>query len=280
MDAVASGILPGSSVYFHTHSALAHELFFYPLCVGHFRCDESYEVSRSSYDSFLVLYVEAGSGVVRQQGRDVPLPTGSFVLIDCYEPHFYATRTGWEIYWLHFDGHLARRYFEFCTQGGSVFEPAAVQNCAHYLHRLFSVFREQGAPNEASLSRRIIDLLTELMLRAAPDGAARGAPGVVEETISYLTEHLEEPIRLEELSQRVNLSPFYFSRLFKRETGFSPHEYLVRARMDRARYLLKSTGLTVKEIAFSTGFSSECGFCTTFKKWCASTPSQYRNDGI
>lgn len=280
MDVVKGGILPGSSVYFHTHSALARELFFYPLCVGHFLCDETYEVSRNSYNSFLALYVEAGSGIVRQQGRDVPLQPGSLALIDCYEPHFYATRSGWEIYWLHFDGHLARRYFELCTQGGAVFEPEIARSCARYLHRLFFLFREQGAPNEAGLSRRITDLLTDLMLPAVPEGAVRSAPGVVEETISYLTAHLEETIRLEELSQRVSLSPFYFSRLFKRETGYSPHEYLVRARMDRARYLLKSTSLTVKEIAFSTGFSSECGFCTTFKKWCGSTPSQYRNDGM
>lgn len=279
MEARDCGVLPGSLVYFHTHSTLAEELFFYPLCVGHFFCGDGYEVNRNGYDSILVLYVEEGSGVVRQQGREVKLQAGSFALIDCYAPHFYAASCDWEIYWLHFDGVLARRYFELCTQSGGVLAPNDPRACAQRLRRIFGIFHDQGAPNEAVLSRLITDLLTELMLCEIAQGG-QNTVGGMEEVLSYITKHLEQPISLDELARRAALSPFHFSRMFKRETGFSPHAYLVRSRVDRARYLLKSTNLSVKEIAFSTGFQSECGFCTTFKKWCKSTPTQYRNEMI
>ena len=67
--------------------------------------------------------------------------------------------------------------------------------------------------------------------------------------------------------------------MFKQETGYTPHEYTVNRRMASARYLLQYTALSVKEICFSTGFSSESVFCNAFKKRHQMTPQQYRLNG-
>ena len=58
MDVVSKEILAPSKVYFYTCSALAREIFFYPLCTGHFYCDKGYEVNRGRYDSFLLICVQ------------------------------------------------------------------------------------------------------------------------------------------------------------------------------------------------------------------------------
>ena len=99
---------------------------------------------------------------------------------------------------------------------------------------------------------------------------------VSEETISYINEHFKEEITTELLSERVGLSPFHFIRTFKKETGFTPHEYLVRTRIDMAKYLLKNTGMSVKNICFATGFSCESVFCSAFKKNSGVSPNSYR----
>ena len=70
----------------------------------------------------------------------------------------------------------------------------------------------------------------------------------------------------------------YFSRLFKKETGYSPHEYVIQARVNAAKYFLQSARLSQKDICYSCGFSSESSFCTTFKKATGLTPSQYRKN--
>ena len=73
--------------------------------------------------------------------------------------------------------------------------------------------------------------------------------------------------------------PDHFLRVFKRETGFTPHEYVINTRLSNARYLLRNTAMSVKDICFSCGFSSESAFCITFKKRAKMTPAQYRQNG-
>ena len=72
------------------------------------------------------------------------------------------------------------------------------------------------------------------------------------------------------------MSPYYFSRLFKNTTGYSPYEYITYVRLDRAKTLLKTTDDTIKEITYAAGFGSEANFITCFKKHNGCTPRQFR----
>ena len=118
MDVVSKEILPPSKIYFHTCSALAREIFFFPLCAGHFYCAKGYEVDRGRYDSFLLIYVVAGKGYVYDDAQRLEVSAGEFVLVDCYQPQHYGTDDSWEIYWLHFDGGLARGITSFAPRAG------------------------------------------------------------------------------------------------------------------------------------------------------------------
>lgn len=93
---------------------------------------------------------------------------------------------------------------------------------------------------------------------------------------SYINEHFADNITVEELAERAMISPYYFIRIFKNETGFTPHEYIVSVRINTAKYLLKNTRLTIKNIGFQTGFSCENVFCSAFKKHVGITPAAFR----
>lgn len=276
MNVASKEILSPSKAYFYTCSTLAKEIFFYPLCTGHFYCTTGYEVDRGRYDSFLLIYVVEGRGYVYNGTQKLPLQAGEFVLVDCYRPQHYGTDDGWEIYWLHFDGKLARQYYELCVQGGPLIRPDDATMCARQLRLIFEMFHGTGGVSEAEISRRITNILTAFL---QPQERAKGqskAVDVVDETLSYIAENIEKPMPLDELASNVAMSPFYFSRLFKRETGYSPHEYIVHTRVDKAKYLLKFTSMPLKEIARCCGFSNECNFSTSFKKMCGTTPRVYR----
>lgn len=85
-----------------------------------------------------------------------------------------------------------------------------------------------------------------------------------------------EELFLERLAKRVSLSPFYFSRRFKQETGYTPYHYIYTSRIHLARFYLKTSEDTVKEIGYRCGFKSEHSFCTALKNEMGQTPTEFR----
>ena len=279
MKVNAQGVLETSNIYFHTPSEMARTMFFYPVCTGHYFCDKTYIVNRQSYNSFLVLHVLKGKGFVDQGGRHTLLGEGSVALLDCYKEHRYGTDTGWEIIWCHFDGVLARSYFESISQiNHCVITPQNPYNTQRSLEKIYAKFHETGKAMEASISKYLTIILTELLESSSRATSEKYQTSTTENILAYIAENVSQPLTLEHLSQKASLSPFYFTRVFKRETGYTPHEYLIIARMNAAKYYLKTTDLPIKEVSINCGFASECTFCTTFKRLVGTTPLLYRRN--
>src|ERR1043165_4418042 len=95
-------------------------------------------------------------------------------------------------------------------------------------------------------------------------------------TISYMKEHLNEPLRAATLAAVAKMSlPHYFV-IFKRCTGSTPIDYFIKLRMQRARELLSTTSCSVKEIAGVLGYDDPLYISRVFKSVNQSTPTQYR----
>lgn len=272
------GVLPESNAYFHTPSVMAQHLFFTLNCTGHYFCNEYYAVSRAAYDSFLILYVVRGKGYCYLDNRRVELHVGSLVILDCYLPQHYGTDSSWEIYWIHFDGRMVRDYYEAIVQSRcQVILPRNVYHAVHALERIYNMFHVDKRINEALISKSITAVLTELLVFELPEEGVPEHSARVEEVLSFINEHIDQPLTLESLAQRVSLSSFYFSRVFKRETGYTLREYLLNTRINAARFYLRTTHLSLKEIAYRCGYGSDSTFCTTFKRITGMTPLEYRN---
>ena len=94
----------------------------------------------------------------------------------------------------------------------------------------------------------------------------------LQQIIEYINAHLERSLSLNELAQVVQMSPGYFSRLFKQSTGFTPHQYLIRCRVKRARELLCQRKLTIAEVAYQVGFANQGHLNYHFKRLTGITP--------
>lgn len=125
-------------------------------------------------------------------------------------------------------------------------------------------------------------LLSELMFVLAADSIrqsgiySHGAKSAVDIATDYIQENFRRKITLKKLSEITNLSPNYFARLFKAETGVTPTEYLIRIRFENARVLLGETHYPIKKIASLCGFSDESFFTFSFRKRFLKTPLEYR----
>ena len=94
--------------------------------------------------------------------------------------------------------------------------------------------------------------------------------------IDFMNANLHRKIALAELAEVANLSPSHFSHLFKTQTGLSPGEYLRRLRMEKARHLLVTSFLRVKEIMGMVGYNSKSHFVRHFRRSFDLAPSEYR----
>lgn len=94
--------------------------------------------------------------------------------------------------------------------------------------------------------------------------------------VQYIKNYFERDINLNDICSYVFLSPSYFIRIFKRETGYSPISFLIKTRIERAKELLTQTDEKASDIALSVGYANQQRFNETFKKTTDMTPIEYR----
>lgn len=94
--------------------------------------------------------------------------------------------------------------------------------------------------------------------------------------LRYLTENFDKEISLDTLAKKANVDKSYLIRLFKKDFGYSPIEYLIKLRMDHAQYLILNTNLTVNEISRLCGYNTPSFFINQYKKFFGTTPNNDR----
>jgi AraC family transcriptional regulator len=103
----------------------------------------------------------------------------------------------------------------------------------------------------------------------------------IDRTISYVDDHLGDPLDLEALASIACFSKFHFHRIFKLVAGVSPQEYVKRRRLEMAYHFLSNdSGLSVQEMSDLLGFSSPSNFARSFRELYAFPPGRFRSPGF
>jgi AraC family transcriptional regulator len=109
-----------------------------------------------------------------------------------------------------------------------------------------------------------------------PRRAARLSVAALARAGEYVEEHLADDLSLAALAGAVGLSPWHFARLFRASTGLSPHQYVIRRRVERARLLLTSTDRSLASIAQDVGFASGSHLATHVRRLLRVSPNSLR----
>ena len=125
------------------------------------------------------------------------------------------------------------------------------------------------------------DLLAQLILRCAENPHCLAKLGEerqpVDRVRTYLEDHYDQEISLEQLSQTANLSSFHLNRSFRKAFGLPPHAYQIQVRILQAKRLLRKEW-SIEKVAIKTGFASQSHFGSHFKRLVCVTPRQYIQD--
>ena len=323
-----------SHYFVYVPSRNAMRMFLYPTRIGLYRYLKGYWLNRGSFDSFILMAIYNGTFVFTVNGRRSVARTGDLVLLDCHAPNVYQAKaeTDCTLLWMHFDGRLARDYFEAIHSDlGDVITLRRATYAISRLRMVYDTFAEERKVDEARMSLTITEVLTECLtdavgvrqaerrkasIRGATErDAAHGAEiadadgydggdggastststststseGIarkgsetlynqhaIEETLSYIATHLSEPLPVARLAAMALMSEYYYIRVFRKVTGYTPHTYIINARMHAAKYMLLTGDATLKEICAACGFSSTSAFCAAFRKRFGVTPLTFR----
>lgn len=94
--------------------------------------------------------------------------------------------------------------------------------------------------------------------------------------LDYIDAYLHRDIKLAELAQMLDMSPFHFGRMFKQSLGITPHQYLIQQRVERAKQLLKHSKQSIIDIALACGFNSHSHLSRQFRQVTGMPPKVYR----
>jgi DNA-binding GntR family transcriptional regulator/AraC-like DNA-binding protein len=89
---------------------------------------------------------------------------------------------------------------------------------------------------------------------------------------------IEDELSLNEMAQSVGLSTAHFSHMFRKSTGESPHRFVLRQRIDRAKDLLRAGETRILDVAVACGFKSQQHFARVFRRMCGASPTEYRRE--
>jgi AraC family transcriptional regulator len=135
-----------------------------------------------------------------------------------------------------------------------------------------------GAIRAQSLGTALVTHLVDRDAGPHPVHVAALPSPKLRRVLDYVSAHLDARLTLRTLAGLAQMDLFRFVRAFKQSTGLSPHRYLVEARIDRAKELLRDPSLTITEIALRTGFATPSHFSVTFRRIADATPRAYRDE--
>lgn len=276
MNCVAPELFENSEIHFFSPSLRAKRLCYTPTCVGHFYCNNNYHLKRENYDSILIAYVIKGSFTFQNYKGDFETASeNEMVILDCYEPHEYFTKSRLEFKWIHIDGINCR---EFCREivdtKGHIIKLGKYSHTKDLIYKIFDGVKNNTV-TEQELSLTIYQLFMELLSTTKIGDNSPHKENIIKAK-EFIADNLSNNITVEDLAKIANMSVTNFSRVFRQHTGFSPYDYVLSSRINKAKEYLLKTDISIAQCAYETGFNSEANFIFCFTNSEGISPGKFR----
>ena len=242
--------------------------------------------AKHNHDGFAFGVIEKGALGFSYRGKKLVAPAGTINLVNPDEPHdgYPVTEGGWTYRMFYFDAEIFQRAADAIIGKGAnlpffqegVIEDSDMASEIHTFHT--SLLSETMGKLE--LESRLLHMLVRFIRRHAdtsypPLPARREHPAVLV-VKSMLEDCYAQDISLADLAETAGLSPFHLIRVFKAQTGLTPHRYHSQIRVRRAEHMLRQ-GADLAETALDVGFADQSHLNRHFKAIVGVPPGAYRN---
>ncbi len=260
--------------------------------------DITWSMEPNIHENYEMVYMKKGYAVFEISGRHVKLGPNDIVIIKPLQYHKFTVKSesGCEFIVLNFtfENRINGKFSEVPLEdflnfissketGPYITLKVSQKNEIVVLLNRILKERDSSEPGSEFLNYLLVMELFVLLSRALKmewENSIKSKSPKLKEliniSINFIHTNFERDISLGDIAGFVFLSPSYFTRAFKEETGMSPINYLLKVRIERAKELLEDTGQKISDIALNVGFSNQQRFNEMFKKFTNYTPLQYR----
>jgi len=231
---------------------------------------------------YQVNYITEGEGILELSSGNFPVQEGSVLLIRPDQWHRYrpVKEIGWKEHYLGFNGSFTHQFFNgngFETEQ-PVFHIGFQDKVMQSLYDVISLVKDEKSGYQQVCSGLVIHILgLILFLKRNKNFSGGGIESIIQKACLVIRERLNRNLNVEALANELDVGYSLFRKAFRKYTGLSPVQYHLSLRLKQANYLLSSTSMSIKEIAFHLGFCSVYYFSKLFKEKNGITPGEYRN---
>ncbi len=234
---------------------------------------------------YQLLYIIEGDGEFRSAslaGKQ-HLREGDFFLLFPDEWHSYhpSAKRGWKKYWIGFKGRNIddRVRAGFLSPTKPIYHVGYSPETIHLYKQAFQTAMEEAASSQqmlAGIVNHLIGTMYALERNIELQSRSKMHVDLINRARLCIREELESPLTIQEVAERLGMSYSNFRKLFKEHTGLSPATYQQDLRLQRAKELLTTTSMSIKEIAYRLHFDSPDYFSAKFKAKTGRKPTELR----
>ncbi|GAA4799420.1 AraC family transcriptional regulator [Olivibacter ginsenosidimutans] len=235
---------------------------------------------------YQLIYITAGEGIFESEHSGTrQVREGSVIFLFPNEWHRYKPNeaTGWNEYWIGFNGPVADQIIQndFFNPSKPVIEMGYKDDIVDLYVNIAERIKEAQPGFQQIISGQTLHLLGKIY--ALSKGKFFSSPpcpseNMVNKAKLLLREHLDEAISIEQIAEQLQVSYSQFRKLFKKHTGYSPGQYFIQLKIEKAKHYLNHSDRMIKDIAYELGFDSCFYFSKLFKEKTGLSPEFYRKE--
>lgn len=258
----------------------------YPTFCGVEQCKPAFAVGPRARNNYHLHVILSGKGVLRVGERTSHLHGNQAFLLKPHETAFYQAdeKDPWHYCWVSFNGPAAKRYMDAAGFLDGVNSRDCFIDANEFLMLTWRLLEcgESSIQNEL----RRLSLTMEFIALMIESGARVAQPRRHDDSADMYVDHALDVIRcnyanikIRDIARHIGINRSYLTNIFKKRTGLSPQEYLLRYRLNMACRLLLTTSQPIQEVARKIGYENPMTFSKMFKNAYGVSPSGYRLQG-
>ena len=233
-----------------------------------------------SFHEFAIVYIFQGQGEFESKATGRTMLGGGtaiFLFPEVWHRYRPNKETGWSEYWATFQGDYAKRLqkHEFLSPEAPLHRLGHHEKIVQHFKAILEHLRFETIGFQQEMAADVLAIIAAILSAAKSRGESSGNYELIRRAKTVIEEQTDGSLVIENLAAELGLSAGHFRQVFKQHTGLSPYQYHQQLKISRAKSLLRSSDLTIKQIAKILGFESVYSFSKLFKKKTAVSPHHW-----